>query len=108
MITVSATACSSLNLRLDLPSTTFHPSYFTQNTEGRVVEERYFDAEGNPVKRYDDYYGIVYEYENDTVKITYLGDDGLPIMHSAGYAVIMRTVGREGQAIDDYYYDLDM
>lgn len=80
----------------------------TQNTEGRVVEERYFDAEGNPVKRYDDYYGIVYEYENDTVKITYLGDDGLPIMHSAGYAVIMRTVGRDGQAIDDYYYDLDM
>ena len=80
----------------------------TRNTEGRIVEELYFDADGNPVKQYDDYYGIAYEYGNGTVKITYLDADRLPMVRSVGYAVIMRTVDSEGRAIDDYYYDLDM
>ena len=80
----------------------------TRNTEGRIVEELYFDADGNPVKQYDDYYGIAYEYGNGTVKITYLDADRLPMVRSVGYAVIMRTVDSEGRAIDDYYYNLDM
>ena len=42
------------------------------------------------------------------MKITYLGDDGIPMMRSAGYATIVRTVDGNGRAIDDYYYDLDM
>lgn len=80
----------------------------TRNAEGRITEEFYLDAKGNPAKRYDDYCGIAYEYGNGTVKITYLGDDGLPMMRSAGYATIVRTVDDNGRAIDDYYYDLDM
>ena len=80
----------------------------TRNAEGRIIEEFYLDAEENPVKRYDDYCGIAYEYGNGTVKITYLGDDGIPMMRSAGYATIVRTVDDNGRAIDDYYYDLDM
>lgn len=80
----------------------------TRNADGRITEEFYLDAEGNPVKRYDDYCGIAYEYADDTVKITYLDDDGLPMMRSAGYATIVRTVDDNGRAIDDYYYDLDM
>jgi hypothetical protein len=80
----------------------------TRNAEGRIIEEFYLDAEENPVKRYDDYCGIAYEYGNGTVKITYLGDDGIPMMRSAGYATIVRTVDDSGRAIDDYYYDLNM
>lgn len=80
----------------------------TRNAEGGITEEFYLDAKGNPAKRYDDYCGIAYEYGNGTVKITYLGDDGLPMMRSAGYATIVRTVDGNGRAVDDYYYDLDM
>ena len=80
----------------------------TRNTEGRVVEELYFDADGNPAKRYDDYYGVAYQYGNNIVTITYLYADGLPMMNSAGYAIIVRTVDSDGRAVDDYYYDLDM
>ena len=29
-----------------------------KNAEGQVTEERYFDADGNPVKLYDSYYGV--------------------------------------------------
>lgn len=79
-----------------------------RDADGRIIEEFYLDAEGSPVKRYDDYYGIAYEYGNGTVTITYLGRDELPMMRSAGYATIVRTVDENGRAVDDYYYDLDM
>lgn len=32
-----------------------------RDDNGRVVEERYLDANGDPVARYDDYYGLSYE-----------------------------------------------
>lgn len=35
-----------------------------KNVKGQVIEERYFDADGNPVKLYDSYYGIKYEYHD--------------------------------------------
>ena len=31
-----------------------------RNAEGKTTEERYFDADGNPVELYDSYYGIKY------------------------------------------------
>lgn len=78
-----------------------------RDADGRVIEEFYLDAEGSPVKRYDDYYGIAYEYGNGTVTITYLDDAGQPMANSAGYAAILRIVDENGRAIDDFYYDLD-
>ena len=30
----------------------------TRNTDGKIIKELYFDADGNPVKRYNEYYGI--------------------------------------------------
>ena len=38
----------------------------TLDADGRVTEELYFDADGEPVKRYDLYYGIGYEYVEDS------------------------------------------
>lgn len=49
-----------------------------------------------------------HQYGNNIVTITYLYADGLPMMNSAGYAIIVRTVDSDGRAVDDYYYDLDM
>ena len=77
-----------------------------QDDNGRVVEERYLDANGDPVARYEDYYGLSYEYDETSMVITYLDAEGNPIILSDGYSIIVRTqVG--GRASDDFYYDLN-
>lgn len=73
---------------------------------GRVVEERYLDANGNPVARYGDYYGLSYEYDETSTVITYLDAEGNPINRSDGYSTIIRTLV-DGEPSDDFYYDLD-
>ena len=73
---------------------------------GRVVEERYLDASGNPVARYGNYYGLSYEYDEIGTAITYLGAEGNPIMCSDGYSTIVRTLV-DGRDSDDFYYDLN-
>ena len=77
-----------------------------QDDNGRVVEERYLDANGDPVARYDDYYGLSYEYDETSTVITYLDAEGNPIILSAGYSTIVRTQD-DGRASDDFYYDLN-
>ena len=78
-----------------------------RNAEGQVIEERYFDADGNPVKLYDSYYGVKYEYHDHEVIIRYL-DSGGNTMSLAAYSTIVRTLDAAGRAVDDYYYDLGM
>lgn len=80
----------------------------TLNADSRVTEELYFDAAGDPIKRYDLYYGIGYEYGADSVVIRYLGADGKVMRISYGYAQVVRTLDEEGRAADDFYYDEDM
>ena len=72
----------------------------------RVVEERYLDASGNPVARYDDYYGLSYGYDETSTVITYLDAEGNPEKRSVGYTTIVRTQA-DGRAYDDFYYDLN-
>ena len=77
-----------------------------RDDNGRVVEERYLDASGNPVARYGDYYGLSYEYDETSTVITYLDAEENPVERSDGYSTIVRTqVG--GRASDDFYYDLN-
>ena len=77
-----------------------------RDDNGRVVEERYLDANGDPVARYGDYYGLSYEYDETSTVITYLDAEGNPIILSDGYSIIVRTqVG--GRASDDFYYNLN-
>ena len=78
-----------------------------RNSEGKTIEERYFDADGNPVKLYDSYYGVKYEYRDHEVIIKYLDSQGNE-MPLTTYSIIVRTLDDDGRAIDDYYYDLDM
>lgn len=40
-----------------------------KNVKGQVIEERYFDADGNPVKLYDSYCGIKNEYHDHEVAL---------------------------------------
>ena len=77
-----------------------------RDDNGRVVEKRYLDANGDPVARYGDYYGLSYEYDETGTVITYLDAEGNPITRSDGYSIIVRTQD-DGRASDDFYYDLN-
>ena len=77
-----------------------------QDDNGRVVEERYLDANGDPVARYGNYYGLSYEYDETSMVITYLDAERNPIIRSDGYSTIVRTM-IDGRASDDFYYDLN-
>ena len=77
-----------------------------RDDNGRVVEERYLDANGDPVARYGNYYGLSYEYDETGTVITYLDAEGNPIIRSDGYSTIVRTQV-DGRASDDFYYDLN-
>ena len=77
-----------------------------RDDNGRVVEKRYLDANGYPVARYGDYYGLSYEYDETSTVITYLDAEENPVERSDGYSTIVRTqVG--GRAYDDFFYDLN-
>lgn len=77
-----------------------------QDDNGRVVEERYLDTNGDPVARYGDHYGVSYEYDETGTVITYLDAEGNPIIRSDGYSTIVRTLV-DGRESDDFYYDLN-
>lgn len=77
-----------------------------QDDDDRVVEERYLDANGYPVARYENFHGLSYEYDETSTMITYLDVEGNPIMRSDGYSTIVRTQV-DGRAYDDFFYDLN-
>lgn len=77
-----------------------------QDENGRIVEERYLDANGDPVTRNGHYCGVSYKYNETSTVITYLDAEENPIKRSDGYATIVRTLV-DGKPSDDFYYDLD-
>ena len=77
-----------------------------QDDNGRVVEERYLDADGDPVARNGHYCGVSYEYNETSTVITYLDAEENPINRSDGYATIVRTLV-DGKPSDDFYYNSD-
>lgn len=79
-----------------------------KNINGQIIRENYYDADGNPVKLYDSYYGLSYEYKDHEQIIQYLDSKGNVIQLSAGYSTIIRSLDDTGRAIDDFYYDMHM
>lgn len=77
-----------------------------QDDDDRVVEERYLDANGYPVARYENFHGLSYEYDETSTVIAYLDVEGNPIIRSDGYSTIVRTQV-DGRAYDDFFYDLN-
>lgn len=77
-----------------------------QDDDDRVVEERYLDANGYPVARYENFHGLSYEYDETSTVITYLDVEGNPIIRSDRYSTIVRTQV-DGRAYDDFFYDLN-
>lgn len=77
-----------------------------QDDDDRVIEERYLDANGYPVARYENFHGLSYEYDETSTVIAYLDVEGNPIIRSDGYSTIVRTQV-DGRAYDDFLYDLN-
>ncbi|WP_216392643.1 VanZ family protein [Blautia sp. MSJ-19] len=79
----------------------------TKDTEGRLLEERYLDENGEPTDCWG-YFGISYKHRGKTDILTYLDAEGNPMKTGSGYAVIVRSFDDLWHAVDDMYYDTDM
>ena len=85
----------------------FATSISTYNESSKL--EEYFDENGQPIARYNRYYAILREYDenNQKYKITYLGSDGQPTATYYGYSVLVRTFTENGDISTEKYYDAE-
>ena len=85
----------------------FATSISTYNESSKL--EEYFDENGQPIARYNRYYAILKEYNdnNQNYKITYLGIDGKPTATYYGYSVLIRSFTDDGKIKTEKYYDAD-
>ena len=85
----------------------FATSISTYNESSKL--EEYFDENGQPIARYNRYYAILREYDenNQNYRITYLGRDGKPTTTYHGYSVLVRTFTDNGDISTEKYYDAE-
>ena len=71
--------------------------------------ERYYDDHGEPISRYNGYYGIVQDYDEkgNNIRITYLDRDGKPMIMVNGYAIEEREYNDRRQEISVRYYGIE-
>ncbi len=77
----------------------------TQISENSKLEE-YYDDQGNPISRYNGYYGILQDYDEkgNIIRITYFDRDGQPMIIANGYAIEEKEYNDRGQEISVSYY----
>ena len=71
--------------------------------------EQYYDDHGNPISRYNGYFGILQDYDEkgNCIRITYLNHDGEPIIIANGYAIEERKYNDRQQEISIRYFDTE-
>lgn len=79
-----------------------------KNENNQVIKETYYDANHQPVKLYNNYYGLSYEYKEHQNIMHYLDADGNTMALSTGCATIVRNLDENGRNILEEYYDLNM
>lgn len=81
---------------------------YSYDEEGKMVMQRYRDTEGNAVcdRRYG-CYSLAYNYDEagHIVGITYLGEDGKPMVSREGIAMIIREYNESNQLVREEYRD---
>ena len=86
-------------------------SYYSDESHqtGKVEYEYYFDALGEPIALALGEYGVHKEYDSDgnNSVITYLGQDGNPIVTNEGYTSIKRTFFLIFYIETESYYDIN-
>lgn len=79
-----------------------------QNENKQVIKETYYDANHQPVKLYNSYYGLSYEYKEHQNIMHYLDADGNIMTLSTGCATVIRNLDENGRNILEEYYDLNL
>lgn len=76
-------------------------------TTGSIRIEKFYDDQGEPVKRYPGYYGLMREYDEmgNMTRCTYLDRNGAPSTNDRGYAVEEREFNEYGQVTAIRYFD---
>lgn len=79
-----------------------------KNNNNQVIKETYYDANHHPVKLYNSYYGLSYEYKEHQNIMHYLDADGNIMALSTGCATVIRNLDENGRNVLEEYYDLNM
>lgn len=79
----------------------------TKNEDGQIIQDQYLDENGMPTNCYG-YYKIKYTYNGNKKIIMFQDSDGKPANLESGYSSIIRTFNKNGQIIQDLYFDSEM
>lgn len=79
-----------------------------KNEKKQVIKETYYDANHQPVKLYNSYYGLSYEYKEHQNIMHYLDADGNIMALSTGCATVISNLDENGRNVLEEYYDLNM
>ncbi|MEE1400216.1 MAG: VanZ family protein [Bulleidia sp.] len=79
-----------------------------KNENKQVIKETYYDADHQPVKLYNSFYGLSYEYKEHQNIMHYLDADGNIMALSTGCATVIRNLDENGRNVLEEYYDLNM
>lgn len=79
----------------------------TKNEDGQIIQDQYLDENGMPTNCYG-YYKIKYTYNGNKKIIIFQDSDGKPANLESGYSSIIRTFNKNGQIIQDLYFDSEM
>ena len=79
-----------------------------KNKNNQIIKETYYDANHQPVKLYNSYYGLSYEYKEHQTLMHYLDADGNIMALNTRCATVIRNLDENGRNILEEYYDLNM
>ena len=85
-----------------------HRSFYEEGLwSDRVENELYFDEHDNPIAISHGEYGQHREYDSlgRNNVITYINDNGIPILNNLGYSTIIRTFYPDDSVKTEMYYD---
>lgn len=80
----------------------------TTKTENRKLEQ-YYDDQGKPINRYNGYYGLLQEYDDqgNNTRTTYLDINGKPMIMANGFAIEAREYNGNRQVVSVRYFDTE-
>lgn len=89
-----------------MPLATYSIIVRTLDDDGRAVDDYYYDLDMQPIQ-YAGYYGMHRDYDNNgwNNRITYLDENGQPVLCSSGYAIKEYKRDADGTITGEFYFD---
>ena len=90
----------------EMPLTTYSIIVRTLDDDGRAVDDYYYDMDMQPIQ-YAGYYGMHRDYDNNgwNNRVTYLDENGQPVLCSSGYAIKEYKRDADGTITGEFYFD---